>query len=102
MDSPRAGDLGELVAPHELPVFPVPLHKGTGRDVELLLRKLSFLSVIGINGDTLTRIEALSVISGEHCAKVPGEAFLALLVAVLVELDTIKCVDIDVVKTGFH
>ena len=42
------------------------------------------------------------MITREHGAKVACETLLALLVTVLVELDTIKGVDIDVVETGFH
>ena len=42
------------------------------------------------------------MIAGEQGTEVAGETFLALLVAVLVELDTIKGMDIDVVETGFH
>ena len=102
VDAAGAGNLGELVASHELPVLPVPLDKGSGRDVELLLGKFSFLSVIGIDRYTLSRIESLTVIAGEQGTEVAGETFLALLVAVLVELDTIKGMDIDVVETGFH
>ena len=102
MDSAGAGNLGELVASDKFPVFAIPLYESSGRYVELLLRKLALLSVIGIDRNTLTRIESLAMIAGEQCAKVSREAFLTLLVAVLVELDTIKSMDIDVIEAGFH
>ena len=102
VDSSRAGNLGELVAPDKFPVLAVPLHEGTGRNVELFLRKLPFLSVVGIHSHSLSGIETLAVITREEGAKVSSEAFLPLLVAVLVKLYAIKGMDIDIVETGFH
>ena len=97
-----AGHFGELIATHQGPVLSIPFHQGAGRDIEALLGQFAFFPVVGVHRHALTGIKALAVITREQGAQVAGEAFLPLLVAVLIQFHRFEAVDIHIIEAGLH